>query len=410
MANLPKIVNVGRVTKNFKESLSTRTGINNFNSDSVVRSMYLPLISEIDRINNENRKAFEAIQIDSAQGKDLDLLAANYGIARLETTFAGSTADERNFLFYADDSFGSINSGQDIMIPKGTRIVVSETAVNQIVYEVVQDYVLGAASSKAYCAVRSLTAGSSSNVGSANLTKHNFANYTGSSLNTLKCKNIYPIVNGRNRESDESLRYRVVNYYASIAKDSEDSLFLRSLEVPGVIALKTIPNYFGIGSMGIFVFGASNKSSRSLIREVEEKLEPIKAPGIKYLVLPGVVVYLDLDLSIYLDREIDGQLQNDIKDSIRASIGSFFNENANIDRVSVGDLRDLILKSDARITGVLAKDGSSNIFKSIYVRRSYGETPFSSERFQIISSSIKLEENEYFNLGTLDLRFEVSKQ
>jgi len=216
-------------------------------------------------------------------------------------------------------------------------------------------------------------------------------------------------LNGRNLESDDSLRYRIVNYYASIVKDSEDSLMLRALEVPGMLDMEIIPNYFGIGSVGIFVFSSSNLANASLIAEVERKLSLMKAPGIKYFVMPGIVVHLDLDLMIYTAGEINRSLKTKIKNNIKANLTREISETNVVGRITTTALKEIILDSDPEIRGVLSKDGNSNLFKSIYIRRSYGTTNRTSERSELNSSIITLKPEEHFVVGTINIDFEVFK-
>lgn len=410
MANIPKLVNIGKVTKNFQESLERRTGITNFASDSVVRSIYLPVVSEIQRMENENRRSFQAFQIDGASGPDLDSIASNHGIIRLSPTFAETYPAESNFYFYCETSFGSLNGGQDILIPKGTKVHFGDTARNnEIVYEVVRDYNLPSGSQRAFCQIRALTAGRTQNVNKSSLIKHDFTNYSNYINGSLKCNNLYPILNGTNRESDESLRYRIVSNYASVVKDSEDSLFLRSLEVPGVTKIITIPSYYGIGTVGVFVFGASEKANRGLIKAVERKLEFVKAPGVRYFVLGGIAVYLDFDITVYLKNRTSTRIQEKIRTSIFRALSNFLTRTAANRVVDVSELRDIILSSDKEIAGVLSKSGSNNLFDALYIRRSFGEAKVTSERTTIRSPRITIGEEEFFTLGMVHIDFEVDR-
>jgi len=411
MAILPKIVNANQLTKNFKQSLKERTGINNFNSDSVARSMYLPFVSELDRINAENRRAFSAIQIDSATGADLDAIAANFGLTRLMPTFSETKFGEKNFLFYCDKTFGTINGGNAITLPKGTKLLLNpkKYSTNMVAYHTTETYTLPANERFFFCNIRSLTAGSSSNVAANSLITHNFTGYSNSHQSSLKCNNTYPILNGRNIESDDSLRYRIVNHYASIIKDSEDSLMLRSLEVPGMLDLEVIPNYYGIGTVGIFVFSSSRLSNAGLLMEVERKLELIKPPGIKFFIMPGVVVHIDLEISLHVSGEVDLLTKNKITGNVSRAITKEISQGNVVGRISTTSLRDIILDSDTDIRGVLAKDGNSNLFRSIYIRRSYGTTDRTSERVALNTSMLTLKPEEYFVAGTVNVDFEVYK-
>jgi uncharacterized phage protein gp47/JayE len=407
MAIYPKMVNFGQLTSNFKKSLEERTGVNNFNSDSTARSIYLPFVNELSRINSENRRAFESLQIETARGKDLEVIAANYGLSRLTATYAETTSFDKNFAFVCESSFGEINGGNSIEIPAGTKIKMNEGSTNSIVYQVVSPVTLAPGNSYQYASVRSLTAGSGSNVAANSLVVLDFSDYTNSASKSLKCTNAYAILNGRNNESDDSLRFRIVNQYASLVKDSEDSLMLRSLEVPGALDIRIMPNYYGIGTVGIFVFGSGYKSNNSLLAEVKRKVNTIAAPGVRYEVVPGITVYLDIELSVYINENTTAEQEEIIRRSIERSLKLAINAENTSQEISVNALRDVAINAHPAIKGILAKDGSSNLFRSVYVRKVYGEQRTTSERYSVNNGFITAEPEEYFNLGTLNIEFEV---
>lgn len=407
MAIYPKMVNFSQLTSNFRKSLKDRAGIDNFNSDSAAKSIYLPFVNELSRINGENRRAFESLQIETAAGKDLESIAIGLGLNRLTATFASSNSSEKNFVFTCDSSFGQINNGNSIEIPAGTKISIQDGGTSSVVYQIVTPVTLSPSNSYQYASVRSISSGSSSNVASNSLTVLNFLNYTKSASSSLKCSNVYPILNGRNNESDDSLRFRITNQYSSIVKDSEDSIFLRSLEVPGVVDIRIMPSYYGIGTVGIFVFGAGYKSSSALLSEVRRKISLIGSPGVKYEVVPGITVYLDFELSIYVRESLPDDQKMTLEKNIKRNLKLAVNAENSTREISINSLKDVIMQSDPLIRGVIARDGSSNLFRSVYIRKTYGEQKKTSERYSITNGFISSEPEEYFNLGTLDIEFEV---
>lgn len=410
MAIYPKLVNFGELTKNFRNSLKDRANITNFNSDSSVRSMYLPFANELNRINKENRRSFESMQIDTATGKDLDAIAANFGLVRNTATFAECFSNEKNFIFTTEKSFGAINSGSAIIVPAGTDITfIGDGPSNIIMYTTTESVVLEPDSNYAYVSIRSKTAGAASNVDKNTLRSHSFVDYTDFSFSSLKCINLYPILNGSNNESDDSLRFRIVNAYASFVKDSEDALFLRSLEIPGLVDARIIPNYYGVGTVGIFVFGAGHKASSTLLAQVERKLEELKAPGIRYIVMPGISVLIDLDISIYVEENLNQNVRDRIDQNVRSSLKKAIEGGSQITSLSLNSLKESILNSDSDIRGVISKDGKSNLFRSVYIRKTYGDSESTSERYSVTSGSIALEQEEYFSLGIVNIEFEVQK-
>lgn len=409
MASLPKVINYNSITSSFKDNLISRTGINNLNSDSIASSLYLPLVSELQRISNENRRAFEAIQLDTAIESELDRIAAFVGVGRLAATFAGTDKGEKTFMFYTSQSFGAINGGRNIVLPANTEIRTSSSTENSIVYTTVETYVLPKDSKVYYCQVKCTSAGSVGNVKERSLVRHNFVNYIDSKNNSLLCSNLSSILNGRNSESDESLRYRIQNAYGDYVLDSASALFNKTLEVPGVLKTKIINSYFGIGTVGIFVFGAANRANRKMLETVSASIKDLKSPGVDYIVMPGVVVYLDAEIKLTVSRELSDAEKFRVRQNISTSLDNLFNYQSSSREISLTNIKNYILNSSPFIVGVSSEKGDQKIFKNFYIRKTYGDREITSERKQLKNSFFVLKEEEFALPGILEISYEVSR-
>ena len=133
-----------------------------------------------------------------ATDTSLDLIGEIFGVPRLNQQTASVDISEQNFSWYVrHGSFGSINSGKDIVIPSGVRIY---TAAQSGPVYVAGAIPLPAGASSQFFTATSLYSGAAGNAPSGIFALHNFTNYTESRYGSLLVTNNYGIVGGRDAE------------------------------------------------------------------------------------------------------------------------------------------------------------------------------------------------------------------
>ena len=87
--------------------------------------------------------------LSTAQGEFLNYIGEIVGVERLQPVTAGTVAESQNVIFYTfAATFGAINGGSDITIPKGTRIWTSPStpeADDSTYYYITEEVVLPSA-------------------------------------------------------------------------------------------------------------------------------------------------------------------------------------------------------------------------------------------------------------------------
>lgn len=399
--------------KEMINNISERSGINYWAKDGVARSLVDILTSEQRIMEGRVEASLRSIQVGTAVGSALDALAESKGVSRLQPTHAQSESVEKNFMFYSTTTFGDLNGGASIFIPAGTKIYVGSNlnteqnvSENNIVeYRTTKDYTLPATSSSYFCSVKATSAGSFANVAENTLLSHSFTNYQSGQL---YCKNNYAILNGRNLESDSSLRFRVANSVNAHAGVTESALELSAIQVPGVTKIKVMSGYFGIGTAAVFVFGVDNEATQSLVNAVQRRINSLQTPGLRVIAMPGVKIVFDFEMIVYVKETMSGTERTRTEDEIKRTISTYFFDGTGdpLKTLSIKSLENMIVQNP-RLSKIASIRGNSrNIFNKIYIRKAYGGSRSTGERVTLDQNAYSLASNEYGAPGKISIKFE----
>jgi len=411
MARVPNLRGDLTALKNLKSQFTERAGVNHWAYDGVTRIISDNIAKEIGVAQALTSDAFNSYQLAKAIGGDLDSLGEEMGgVNRLSPTFARIENSHKNLMFYSvSGNFGDANGGNDVTIPAGT-IVSSENTSEAIgvKYQILQDYVVPWYEDKYYCSAKALNMGTGSNIGSNVLTNHNFTGYARSNEFLIRSTNRYPVLNGRNTESDESYRYRISQRIPSIVQNNIESIRMSALIIPGVLDLRIIPGYFGIGTVAVFVFGADGESTKALTEAVQNNLMDNQTPGLKVLAMPGIKVRFDFDIRVRTERPFN-KIERDAfvrktKKQLYDKLKSY--ESSKI--IPLGKIAIELTEENTDIISMLSTDVSAPNFEAVYVTKYYADSPgYNGDRSKVIQPFFSLEEEEFCGLGNLNIKFEA---
>lgn len=399
-----------RIKNNLFNSMQSRFGNISSNRDSTFSNFSETIGDELNILRREMNNEFASTQMSNASGVMLDNIASErYNLLRRPATYASALDEESNVYFYVETgTFGDINEGQDIVVPAGTLISIKENGFGEdLSYEVLYDYTLDSDSSEYYCSVRSLDTGYNQNVDKQSLRFHNFREYSRYEQNLLKVTNRFAILNGSDKESDQLFKSRLNNFLTASLNFNEDLVTLQSVMVPGVTEVRLIQNYFGIGSLGLVVFGSGRESSNSLIQLVENRVLEAASPGTSISVVGGVTVYIDFDIRVYVKPKLNLLEKDQIINSIKTFIYSLI-ESAettgiiDLNRIS-GVIRSNVSSRD--ILGIGSRTGGS-VFEKVYQRKSDRFNSLPEYKEEVVSNIINLEEDERIAFGIVNVYLE----
>ena len=399
-----------RIKNNLFGNMQTRFGNISSNKDSTFSTFSETVGDELNLLRREIFQGFQNIQLSNATGEMLDRIAMEqYGLLRRPATFAETYRDEANVYFYVEEGkFGDVNGGNDIFIPAGTSISSKPSSIaSNLIYEVLYDYVLEADSSTQYCAVKSVNSGYSSNIDKNSLVFHDFDSYASSSQNKLKVNNRFAILNGSDKESDSIFKSRVNNFLTAAINLNEDWVTLRAVMVPGVTEIKMLPNYFGIGSLGVVVFGSGRESSNALIKLVQNRVTEIRSPGTTIDVVGGITCYIDFDIRVYIKNNLSVKDRDEITNEVKRFIYQVIENAESAGEINLGEIGNFIT---SRIPGDniigFGRKTNGSIFEKVYQRKTDRFNSLPEYKEEILSSIISLEDDERVSFGIVNVILE----
>lgn len=392
MAILPSQKSSLKLLKQFKTEYESRTGINNFAKGSFARTAIDILSEEILQQREDMNNVFFADQISNAVDEDLDRIGEKLGLRRRDERFASVDSVDACLVFYVESgTFGDINGASNIAVASGKTVSTDD---GKIVY-ILTGATLIAGDAVAYVSARAKATGAGHNVDQQVLNTHNVTEYTDSASSSLKVTNLYSILNGRDRESPTSYRFRLSQWYLRGLQINQSKILLSSLEIPGVVNITTIPGYFGIGTAGVIVRGAENETNQRLLNAVQAQLDALKGPGDRYIATAATKVYFDFDLKIQT-TDLDTTA---IKNQISTIMNNYFR------RLSLGDtvnLTNLLKEINTSVSKMFSIDLENSLFSKVYIRKGYSSFT-TDERQTLLVDIYTLRLDEFAALGSLEL-------
>lgn len=408
MAIIPSQRNPLVILRGFRNEFQSRTGLTNFDRDSKTRAIADTLTEEILTGRQEMTNAFYSNQLSNAGGKDLDRMGESLGIPRRDSKFANVSPEELSLAMYVDTgTFGTINGAADIIVPASTTIYSRPnnnelgTTVN---YVTTVDVTLPAALALGYINARAQTIGAGHNVGGSVLQNHGFTGYVDAVNNSLRVINFFPIINGRDKETDDLYRFRISQHYNRLMQNNNARIQLTALTVPGVLDVRTISGFYGIGTAGAIVMGAEGQSNPRLIQGVQDRLLRSRGPGLAMQATPATQVYFDLQLDARTTTNLTPARQSAVRGQVRRTCLNYFRSASGSRSVFLPDLARQIQKDAGTLLALGSPGQEDRLFRRAYIRKGLagGAT---SERQRLISSSVLLELDEFADLGTLEINF-----
>lgn len=324
-----------------------KTGIRQLSPGGKARAFCDILASKLATEGTDQYLNISQTLLPYATGTSLDMLGQVHGVDRIQPQESVVSSQDNNFRFYVRrGTFGSINAGQDIVIPAGTRISTADP--NGAAY-LSDSVTLPASAATMSFTARAVSSGAAGNAPTGVFTRHNFTNYVESPYGSLLVTNTYGIVGGRDREEDDNYRYRIHLKLSSKSGVNEASLRFELLQLPGIqdVVFKPAAGYFYV-----YLYGISPIVSTQILQSAQEILNEHAAYPIKGICLTPELVGISLATTI---RLFPGTLPSEkavIAGIAKAAAEEYLNNIALGDVLVINEIADRIRNSDGRIVDV----------------------------------------------------------
>lgn len=316
-----------RVLDKFKTSFGITSILPGSKLFEMAESIALESTVTEDIINNYIKEN----SLATATEHTLDRIGENFfGISRLRSVAPSITSTMKVLKFYTNNgvAFGEINrssSGlvQDIVIPEGVQVTGTYGGLTYT-FRISKSITLGSSSNIGY-ADAEMSVGDFKIIPANTLTNHDFTTYTTAASKLLLVTNVTSIGSGRESETDNNYRYRLIN---SIKANSSSSYFgIKNdlVTIPGISNVEIINGAYGGGTFAVFVQGVTPVTSDEILETVKDRLSSMVPAWCTYTVNKPRYFGLTMTVSINIGSgTVSDQTIQSINDNISEYVNNFY--------------------------------------------------------------------------------------
>lgn len=239
----------------------------------------------------------------TAVGENLELHAALRGVTRRPADHA-----EGVIRFYLNEA-----REENIDIDEGTVCLTA----GEVRFETMEQGVIAAGDLYVDVPARAVLAGESGNVAAGTILNMAVAPTAVSS-----CINPEAFAGGRDEESDDSLRQRVLETYARLANGANAAYYKQAaLSFADVVAAQVIPRSRGVGTVDVVLATQAGVPEQKLLDEVKAHIQAMREIAVDVEVLVPVSVPVDIELAV---ETAEGYDAADVAARVEESVRGWF--------------------------------------------------------------------------------------
>ena len=198
-------------------------------------------------------------------------------------------------------------------VPAGTVC----TTAGLVRFVTTEDALIRAGALYADAAAEAENAGTAGNVPAESITK-----MTKAPAGVTGVTNPAAFAGGSGEEDDESLRERILDSFIRLPNGANAAFYeLRALSHPGVEAVRVIPRYQGIGTVGVVVAAAGGVPEESLLREIQEDLDSVREIAVDVTVMAPEIEHVDMAVTIWPKQ---GKSFDAAQAAVRTALAAWF--------------------------------------------------------------------------------------
>ena len=276
-------------------NLTANTNITFFGQGSIARTLVDSIANELEMFYDTIDLNFSQVQLASASGVFLDIIAAQFGLTRVSGTSGSILAEDKAVRFFTTTgrlidhmTGGGATTGT---IPGGTTITAN---LGNIVYQVTTDTTFPAGATSVWVPVipANTSLGTSNNLPSGSLVTHSLTS------TNIQVENTTSLITGSDVEADDELRLRISREMNARVTGSKTAVIQAAFNFPGVSDVKVTPYKFGAGSFEILIVPTGSRPSQNVLARINALVRNIVPYGIKVNVRGPDVVPISLVIGI----------------------------------------------------------------------------------------------------------------
>ena len=217
----------------------------------------------------------------NAEGTTLDLWADFFGSTRSSANYAMDNTTSNIFFSVADGNRLLVNEGAEFIIASG--VIISANGLKK--YRTTSDATIpeyGSAPYAEFVGVEAVELGPSSNVAAGEFNTHNLSDVYPdvAAIDLVEVSNKFAITSGSYPETDTMVQTNLQDLFEKNIGNNIQGIIASIFALPGVSNVSMLTAKRGTGTFSMFVDSVAPVVSLSLIQQVQEEINAIKALGV----------------------------------------------------------------------------------------------------------------------------------
>lgn len=267
--------------------ISSDVGITDTSEESTVRAIVSSILAETDIQNYQVEYIYEILDIDNAEGDDLERSVSILGIIRNRATIARNIP----IVYRREDPAPHnipIQAGREVT----TRLDVDGNIVRFITSE---NKILQAGQTEVTIMCEAVVPGY------INIPANQVTVMADPVVGISSVTNPNTITGGTNDESDVSLRDRARTALSALGKATDDALYNAIRSINGVQQVLVLDMNRGVGTTDISIVTMALPTPQEIKDEINQKIKENKASGIDVQAVYPSILYIDISIQINSD-------------------------------------------------------------------------------------------------------------
>jgi len=298
-------------------------GVSDLYESPVLASMFSPFIAKVTELNNTMEQIYLQSRLATATGSELEDIVYQITGNKRMVQLPPEDLTLTNFHFYlpSDMKAGDMTTdGDGFTIPAG--VIVTADGFD---FYTLDDAVFSSESTVVYTRVRATNV-DTPYIDTGTLSTHNIdyttiPNFdTSNPNNVILCSNDKPIVPSTYNETDDELRYRILQWIAGRSSINESTLRAKFMEI-GVTDYIIHEDFYGVGRAGIEIRTDNPIVSEALLVQANEVVKSIY-PGNRVIVPIYLPVQFTMELEVN-DPAALAETKTNIEDAVKGTFNDY---------------------------------------------------------------------------------------